>query len=182
MEVSATTQPASATDADTIVLGVFDGDQDEAQGPAEVSELLASGEARGSFKSLALAHADGQALAAVVGLGARERVHARARACAAAVARDRARELSAEALCWELPAQAGAEVAAALVEGTILADYRFERHKSAPATEADARPKSLGALIVSSRRGPRATRSPRRRSSPRRSTPRATCRTGPATT
>ena len=32
----------------------------------------------------------------------------------------------------------------------MLADYRFERHKSTPANDDDAKPKSLERLIISS--------------------------------
>jgi leucyl aminopeptidase len=152
MEVSATTQRAGASGADTIVLGVFDGEQPDAQTPAEVGLLLSSGEARSSFKSLALTHA-ADARWLLVGLGKRGDFTAERARVAAAVARGRARELSAESICWELPAQAGAGVASALVEGTVLADYRFERHKSASAGDADAdanaKPKTLDRLIVS---------------------------------
>ena len=149
MEVSATTQPGGASGADTIVLGVFDGEQTGAETPQEVGRLLSSGEARSSFKSLALTHA-ADARWLLVGLGKRADFTPERARVAAAVARDRARELSAESLCWELPSQAGADVAAALVEGTVLSDYRFERHKSGAAQDADAKPKSLVRLIVSS--------------------------------
>ncbi len=46
MQVSATTQPAGSTEADTIALGVFEGERAPEQAPAELAELLASGEAR----------------------------------------------------------------------------------------------------------------------------------------
>ncbi|HEV2974282.1 MAG TPA: leucyl aminopeptidase [Solirubrobacteraceae bacterium] len=150
MDVSATTQPASASGADTVVLGVFDGEPVGAGAPAQVGALLSSGEARGSFKSLALTHADGQRWL-TVGLGKRGDFTPERARVAAAVARDRARELSAKALCWELPADTGADVAAALVEGTMLADYRFDRHKSTPSqADADAPAERLEALIVQS--------------------------------
>ncbi|MEA2335811.1 MAG: leucyl aminopeptidase [Solirubrobacteraceae bacterium] len=149
MEVSSTTQPASASGADTIVVGAFDDEQPGPQTPQEVGRLLSTGEARSAFKSLALAHAaDVRWL--LVGLGKRSDFTPERARVAAAVARDRARELSAQTVCWELPAQAGADVAAALVEGTILADYRFDRHKSAADADADATPKTLARLIVSS--------------------------------
>jgi leucyl aminopeptidase len=148
MEVSATTQPAGASGADTIVLGVFDGEQPGAQTPPEIARLLSSGEARSSFKSLALTHA-ADARWLLVGMGQRDAFTAERARVAAAVARDRARELSAQTVCWELPAQTGADVAGALVEGTILSDYRFERHKSASAQDANAQPKTLARLIVS---------------------------------
>jgi leucyl aminopeptidase len=147
MHVSATTQGTGESDADTVVLGVFDGDSAPQHAPAELSALLASGEARTSFKSLALAHAtDNRWL--LVGLGKHsEFTPERARVAATAV-RERARELSTVSLCWEAPRDTSPEVAAALVEGTILSDYRFERHKSAPAAGED-KPKSLERLIVS---------------------------------
>jgi leucyl aminopeptidase len=150
MQVSSTTQPASATDADTVVVGVFEDGEPRSQAPPQqVAELLSSGEARRSFKALGLTHAADKRWL-VVGLGKREDFTAERARVAAAVARDRARELSAKTLCWELPADGDPEVAAALVEGTSLADYRFERHKSSPAGESDAPAKCLERLIVSS--------------------------------
>jgi leucyl aminopeptidase len=147
MQVSATTRAAGESNADTVVLGVFDGDDAPQQAPAELTALLASGEARTSFKSLALAHAS-QKRWLLVGLGKhRDFTPERARVAATAV-RERARELSTVSLCWEAPRDTPPEVAGALVEGTILADYRFERHKSAPAASED-KPKSLEHLIVS---------------------------------
>jgi leucyl aminopeptidase len=148
MKVSATTQPTGTTDADTVALGLFDGGEIGADAPGEVAELLSSGEARGSLKSLALAHAGGKRWL-LVGLGKREDFTPERARVAAAVARERTRELSATTLCWELPPDGGPQIAAALVEGTMLADYRFERHKSAPPAEQDAKPKSLKRLIVS---------------------------------
>jgi leucyl aminopeptidase len=149
MEVSATTQPARATGADTVALGVFDGEEPGAQAPAEVGALLASGEARRSFKALGLAHAAGTRWL-LVGLGRREDFTGERARVAAAIARERARELSAGSLCWELPQDSGPEVAAALIEGTILADYRFERHKSTSAADEESKPKKLERLIISS--------------------------------
>ena len=98
-----------------------------------------SGEAQRSFKALALTHADGKRWL-TVGLGARKDFTPERARVAAAIARERARELSARALCWKVPAagrdqvdgvDASATVAGALVEGTILADYSFDAHKSA---------------------------------------------------
>jgi len=152
MQVSATTQPAASTNADTVAVGVFEGEDLPAQAPAELSELLASGEARHSFKSLALAHAEGKRWL-LVGLGARADFTAESARVAAAVAGERASEISTRTLCWEVPRDSDPAVAAALVQGTILRDYRFERHKSAPADEtgaaSEAAPNRLEGLIVS---------------------------------
>ena len=154
MEVSATTQPAAATDADTVAVGVFADEELGEQAPPEVRALLESGEAARSPKSLALAHAAGKRWL-LVGLGARAGFDPEGARVAAAVARERARELSARTLCWLAPEDAGAQTTAALVEGTLLADYRFERFKSASQPAAggegeDERPKHLQRLIVSS--------------------------------
>ena len=155
------------SDADTIAIGVFDGEGPPPDAPAEVGELLASGEARRSFKSLALTHAEGKRWL-VVGLGAPTDFSAERARVAAAVACARAREISTRTLCWELPAGATrrpAGIAAALVEGTILGDYRFDSHKSTPAgadADEDGPPKHLERLIVAAPTGSR-RRSPRRR-------------------
>jgi leucyl aminopeptidase len=149
MQVAAITEPPSTSDADTVAIAVLDDEELGPGAPAELTELLASGEASRSFKSLALAHAAGKRWL-LVGLGAREDFTAERARVAAAVVRERARELSTRALCWQTPADGGPEIAAALVEGTMLADYRFERYKSAPAADEDTRPKSLERLIVCS--------------------------------
>ena len=151
MQVSATSQPAASTDSDTVAVGVFEGEELPSQAPAELSELLGSGEARRSFKALALTHAEGKRWL-LVGLGARADFTAERARVAAAVACERASEISTRALCWEVPPDCDTAVTAALVQGTILRDYRFERYKSAPAEQTDSQPggsaKPLAGLIV----------------------------------
>jgi leucyl aminopeptidase len=175
VNVSWTAERPEATDADTAVVGLFEGEEPRAGAdgqvdggvPSPVAELVASGEAQRSFKSLALTHADGKRWL-TVGLGARKDFTPERARVAAALVRERAREISARVLCWEVPAAGrdqadgaggddarSAAVAGALVEGTILADYSFDLYKSAPAgdagtdADADAKPKHLDALIVS---------------------------------
>jgi leucyl aminopeptidase len=155
MHVSSIAQVGDAADADTIAIGVFEGDGALADTPAEVAQLLDSGEARRSFKSLALTHADGRRWL-VVGLGSRDVFTPERARVAASVAGARAREVSTHTLCWEVPgdggdAQSTGAIAAALVEGTILGDYGFELHKSKPAGEGahdDTPPKHLERLII----------------------------------
>jgi leucyl aminopeptidase len=87
----------------------------------------------------------------VVGLGRREELDGeRARAAAAAVVA-RARELGTRTLCWEAPHHAGDDVVAALVEGTVLAAYRFDRYKTggADGDEDDDARDALQELLVS---------------------------------
>jgi leucyl aminopeptidase len=152
MQTSVIATPARTSDADTIVLGVFDGQGAPADTPTPVGELLDSGEARTSFKALALTHAEGRRWL-VVGLGAQDLLTAERARVAGAIACARAKETSARTLCWALPdAPGGADtrpaIAAALVEGTILGDYRFERHKSSAGEQADATSRPLEGLII----------------------------------
>src|SRR5207244_1757744 len=109
MQVSATTQPAGATDADTVAIGSFEDEEPSADAPGELRELLATGEASRSFKMLALAHAGARWLS--VGLGPRADFTPERARVAAATVRERARELSSRALCWQAPAGGGPEVA-----------------------------------------------------------------------
>jgi leucyl aminopeptidase len=145
VNVSWSTLPPGEADADTVALGLFDGQGAPDGAPAAVAELLRSGEAKTSTKSLALAHADGKRWL-LVGLGEAEKLTAETARVAAARARERARELSSERLCWLAPS-GEEDVVGALVEGTLLADYSFDAYKSSR-DEPDAAPKRLAALIV----------------------------------
>jgi leucyl aminopeptidase len=164
VNVTWTADRPEETDCDTVVVGVFEGEEPRTDAggrdgrggvPHQLGELLASGEAQRSFKALALTHADGKRWL-TVGLGARKDFTPERARVAAALARERSRELSTRVLCWEVPAGGGdddasAAVAGALVEGTILADYSFDLHKSAPADSqnGESKPKHLDGLIVS---------------------------------
>jgi len=64
---------------------------------------------------------------------------------AAAAVQERARDLGARRLCWELPHKVGAEHAAALVHGTALSGYRFDRYRS---PSADGERPRLQELVV----------------------------------
>ncbi len=128
-------------------------------------ELLADGEARTGFKSLALTHAEGKRWL-IVGLGARDEFTAERARVVGAIARERTKEMSSKVLCWVAPPAAAGEsstgdegdreAVAALVQGTMLADYRFDSFKSgqagvdpdSPAGDGDAKPKQLQSLIL----------------------------------
>src|SRR5215207_2685616 len=141
MEIRATTQDPPDTGADTIVVGVFEASEAvtsakrEAGGiPHDVPDgalgaLVESGEARSEFRKLTHTHAAGRRWI-LVGLGARDDFDAERARVAAAAALGRARELGARALCWELPHKVPDAVAGALVEGTLLAAYRYTDFKS----------------------------------------------------
>ena len=133
VQVQATTAPLVESDADTLVVGVFEG-EDSAH--AGLQALLESGEAKRAHGALALTH-EGSRRWLLAGLGARDQFDAERARVSAAKALKRAGELGARSLCWELPAGTGEAVAGALVEGTILASYRFDRYKEPPKDESE---------------------------------------------
>jgi leucyl aminopeptidase len=129
MRVSSTTSSLVDTGADTLVVGVFDGEtvahdvEDRA-----LQRLIDAGEARTAFRHLAVAHAAGRRWL-LVGLGPRSAFDPERARIASAVVLGRAHELGSRRLCWELPHHVDDATAGALVEGTVLAAYRFTRYK-----------------------------------------------------
>jgi leucyl aminopeptidase len=117
------------TAADTRVVGLFEGETPADPLPRRLVDL---GEAKPGLKKVALAHEDapggGERRVLVAGLGKREEFDAERARVAAAAAAARAKELGAVSLSWALPPGDG--VAGALVEGTLLRLYRFDRFKS----------------------------------------------------
>src|SRR4051812_24947044 len=125
MRAEATTAAPADTGADTIAIGLFDGEpiaHDVAEGALQA--LVDSGEARPGLRKLAVTHAGGKRYV-LAGLGTRDGFDAeRARTAAASVVR-RVRELGTRKLCWELPHHVGDDVVAGFVEGTLLAAYAY---------------------------------------------------------
>jgi leucyl aminopeptidase len=153
--VSTTTEAPQATDADTVALCVFEGSAPPTHGPPELAALLASGEAKTSFKSLALAHAQGKRWIGI-GLGKAADLSPERMRVAAAVALGRAREINTRTLCWMLPGEDegegahadGEALAAAVVEGTTLANYRFDAFKSKKNEDGDKDNEHLARLVL----------------------------------
>jgi leucyl aminopeptidase len=129
MRVRVSSQAAEETGADAVAIGLFEGEgiPDGPAAPA-LRALLESGEGRTALRKVAHTHHEGRRWL-LVGLGAREAFEAEGARVAAAAAHGRAREAGARALCWVPPAGAGAAETAGLVEGTVLAGYRFERYR-----------------------------------------------------
>ncbi|HEV7918278.1 MAG TPA: leucyl aminopeptidase [Solirubrobacterales bacterium] len=118
--------PAETT-ADTRIIGLFD---DEQCGIESIDKLVESGELKTSFKSTGVAHSHG-ARYVTAGLGKRSEFDAERARVAAAGAQARAAELGAESISWTLPDAGDANlIAGAIVEGTILKSYKFDRYKS----------------------------------------------------
>jgi leucyl aminopeptidase len=140
LHVRATTDSPPETGADTIAVGVFEGEKIAHDVDGVLQGLVDSGEARSGPRKLAVAHACGNRYI-LVGLGKRDEFDAeRARAAAAAVA-GRARELGTRSLCWEVPHHVEAP---GFVEGTVLAAYEYREFK----TDDDDGPQ-LDELVVS---------------------------------
>jgi leucyl aminopeptidase len=130
------------TAADTRVVGLFEGES-----PAEptLKRLVDLGEAKPGLKKVALAHEDapggGERRVLVAGLGKRDEFDPERARVAAAAASERAKELGAVSLSWAAPEGDG--VPAALVEGTLLRLYSFDRFKSERDEEGDGGIESL---------------------------------------
>src|SRR3954454_15667080 len=129
ISVTARTGAAEETTADTRVVGLFEGESPPA---GAVAELVEAGEAKSGLRKVAVAHEDapggGRRRVIAVGLGKRDELDAEKARVAAGAAAQRARELGARSLAWAAPSGEG--VAGALVEGTLLALYRFDAFKS----------------------------------------------------
>jgi leucyl aminopeptidase len=106
------------------VVGLFEGESLE---EAALQPLVDSGEAKPGLKKVAVTHEDGKRVL-IAGLGKRDELDAEKARVAAAVAAGRARDLGSKSLSWAAPTGEG--VAGALVEGTLLALYRYDRFKS----------------------------------------------------
>ncbi|HEV7770005.1 MAG TPA: leucyl aminopeptidase [Solirubrobacterales bacterium] len=128
MRVEVSQAELSAVGADLVVVGLHEGDSL----PAELADAPGAADAKGDFKKLATLHPEAPARVLIVGLGKAEDVDAERLRVAAALAAKEATRLELSSLAWLLP-DAGDEeaAAAALVTGTILTSYRFDRFKSA---------------------------------------------------
>ena len=146
MHVVATTEAPAATSADTVVVGLVEDEgipHDTADGALQA--LVDSGEARGAPRHLAVTHAGGKRWV-LAGLGRRADLDGERARAVAASALGRARDLGARRLCWEVPHHVGDDVVTGLVEGTVLAAYRFTRYRSGADGDEAAGP---GELVLS---------------------------------
>ena len=140
--VTARSGAPEETAADTRVVGVFEGQS--LDDPA-LQRLVELGEAKRGLKKVALAHEDapggGQRRVLIAGLGNRDRFGPEEARVAAAAAAGRAKELGAVSLSWAAPGGDG--IAGALVEGTLLKLYSFDRFKSKPGDDGNGGVESL---------------------------------------
>ncbi len=129
---------------DLVAIGLYEGESV----PAELAHEPGVESAKGAYKKLLLLHPDEPAWLLIVGLGKREEADPERLRVAAALAAREAGRLEAGSIAWALP-QSGDDGAAAeaLVTGTILGSYRFERFKASdPEEPAPPRLESLTLL------------------------------------
>jgi leucyl aminopeptidase len=131
MKVETVAGPIADVGADVAVVGLAEG----GSLPAELADAPGAADAKAGFKKLAVLHPEGRRVI-VAGLGKPAELDAERLRVVAALAAKRAAALNAGALAWGLPEGPGpAEAATALVEGTILASYRFDRYRSRDADD-----------------------------------------------
>src|ERR1700748_2912644 len=143
MNVDVRDKSLQEADAALVVVGLYEGDSL----PAEVSGAPGVGDAKGSYKAMTRLYPGGPERLLVVGLGERGSfTPEKLRVLAALVAGETAK-LEAASLAWALPAyEKEAAAAEAIVTGTILGSYRFDKFKG-DTKEDDAKP-ALAALTV----------------------------------
>jgi len=113
--------------ADLLVVGLY---EDSAL-PDELSGAPGAEDTKGAFKQLTLLRPERPSRVLVVGLGKRDEIDSERLRVAAAVAAKEALRLKVSDIAWSLPDSDDEEAATvAIVVGTILAAYRFDRFLS----------------------------------------------------
>jgi leucyl aminopeptidase len=126
MQVDVRQSSLQDADAALVAIGLYEGDSL----PEEVAEAPGAGDAKGSFRTLTRLYPGSPARLLVVGLGEREDFEVERLRVLAALVAGEATKLEATSLGWALPAAEDEEAAAeAIVTGTILGSYRFDRFK-----------------------------------------------------
>ncbi len=130
MQVEVTDKPFAGVEADLHATGLFAGDEL----PEAHRDLPGARDVKTAVKKLTLLRPERPERLLVVGLGKREDLDAERLREAAALVVAEAGRYEARTIAWALPEApddpAPAARAAAVVEGTVLASYRFDRFKS----------------------------------------------------
>ena len=126
MQVTVQGIPIEQVDADLVCVGLFEGEEL----PEPLSGAPGAADARAAYRKLAVLHPERPGRVAVVGFGPRADLDPERARVAAALATREAAGCEAKTIAW-VPPDGGESpaVAAAVVEGTILAAYRFDRFK-----------------------------------------------------
>jgi leucyl aminopeptidase len=127
VRVEVTDTPLAEVESDLLAVMLFEGEEL----PEPLAGAPGSEDAKGGYRKTAVLHPERPGRALVVGLGDRAEFEPERARVAAAIAAKQASSLQAGSLALAAPkSDEGKAVAAALVEGAILAAYRFDRFKS----------------------------------------------------
>lgn len=127
MRVEVADKPLSEVDADLLAVLLFEGDEL----PEPLAGAPGSEDTRGEYKKTAIVHPPEPRRALVVGLGKRDDFEPERARVAGALAARSASSMEATSLALAGPDWEDRKaVATAMVEGAILASYRFDRFKS----------------------------------------------------
>ena len=129
MQVEVSQKPLPEVDADLTVVLLF---KDE-ELPQELLGARGAEDARSAYRKSTLVHPESPERVLVVGMGKHDELDPERIRVAAAVAAKQAAGLRATSLAIAVPEGGDEELAAALVEGALMAAYRFDRFK----TDAD---------------------------------------------
>lgn len=127
MRVQVADKPLAEVDADLLAVLIFDGDDL----PEPLASARGSDDVKTTYKKVTLVHPESPRRALVIGLGNRDEFEPERARVAGAIASRTAGAMEATALTLSGPDSADARaLATAMVEGAILASYRFDRFKS----------------------------------------------------
>jgi leucyl aminopeptidase len=143
VEVDVREIAAAEAGTEVVAWGLFEGEPL----PPELAGAPGAEDAKAGFKKLATIRADHLPRGLVIGLGARDDFDLERARVAAAIVTQEAARVEAPSVAW-IPPDAGeaADVAAALVTGTVLAAYRFDRFRRPEPDEPQKRLESLTVL------------------------------------
>jgi leucyl aminopeptidase len=127
--------PPEQVDADLLCLGLFEDDQL----PDPFATAPGAQDARSGYRKLSVLRPERPERVLVVGLGRREEFGPERARVAAALACGQAAGFEAKRIAWVVPGEGETDaVTGALVEGTVLGSYRFDRFKR---SEPDEEPR-----------------------------------------
>jgi leucyl aminopeptidase len=143
LRVEVTDKPLSEVESDFVGVLIFEGDEL----PEPLAGAPGSEDVKASYRKATLVHPGTPRRALVVGLGARDEFTPERARVAAAIAARTAASMDASALALKAPDGDDPAAVTAMVEGAILASYRFDRFKS-KGDDEDEDPKALEEVTV----------------------------------
>ncbi|HEY6771608.1 MAG TPA: leucyl aminopeptidase [Solirubrobacterales bacterium] len=145
MRVEVTDKPLSEVESDLLAVLIFEGDDL----PEPLAGAAGSEDAKASYKKTTLVHPGTPHRALVVGLGDRKDFTPERARVGAAIAARTAGSVDASSLALSGPeGDDPAGVASAMVEGAILASYRFDRFKTMGDDDEDGDSNDLEEIVV----------------------------------